>query len=108
MSPQLINEIRDLNLSFLLLAQQLIRKDRVAAMARLGVTRAVAEQIAQLSPQQLMRVAARNLVLCSLKLDDPMVLGLLADSHMPAGAAPAPKPARAGSAHEAHVAANID
>lgn len=81
MSPQLTNEIRDLNLSYLLLAQDLIRKDRDSAMSRLGVTRAVAEQIAQLSPEQLLRVASRNLVLCKLKSEDSLVLGLLSDAH---------------------------
>ena len=82
MSPQLINEIRDLNLSYLLLAQDLIRQDIAAAMSRLAITQAVAEQIGQLSPEQLLRVASRNMVLCTLRFNDQMVLGLLGDSHV--------------------------
>lgn len=105
MSPQLINEIRDLNLSFMLLAQNMVRKDWSAAASRLGISRAVAEQIGQLSPEQLLRVASRNLVLCSLKFDDNMVLGLLTDAHVQGGA-PAASAAPTGHAQSPRVAAH--
>ena len=37
-TDQILNEIRDANLSYLMLAQNLIRADREQAMYRLGVT----------------------------------------------------------------------
>ncbi len=44
------NEIRELNLAYLMLAQQMIREDRDAAMFRLGVSEEVADMIESLSP----------------------------------------------------------
>jgi flagellar transcriptional activator FlhD len=81
--PQLANEIRDMNLSYLLLAQAMIRSDKTQALPRLGMSQAVAELLAQVAPQQLMRIASRNLMLCAPRFDDELVFGLLTDRHVP-------------------------
>ena len=81
--PQLIHEIRDMNLSYLLLAQSIIRSDKARAPSRLGMSVAVAELLAQVSPQQLVRVASRSLMLCTLRLNEELVWGLLSDRHVP-------------------------
>ena len=84
MNPdQLMNEIRDTNLSYLMLAQAMIRGDKVQALFRLGLSEAVADLLAQLSPQQLVRVASRNLMMCTIRFDDELIWGLLTDSHDP-------------------------
>ena len=80
---QVLNEIRDLNLSYLLLAQSLLRADRAAAVHRLGLSDAVADVVLQLSPQQIVRIATRSQMLCSMRFDDELVWGLLTDSHAP-------------------------
>jgi len=77
-----VDEIRELNLSFMLLAQSLIRKDLTAATARLGITKTVAERIGQLAPEQMLRLASRNMMLFTLKFDDQLILGLLSDPHV--------------------------
>ena len=82
-SQQLLNEIRDTNLSFLMLAQSMIRLDKPQALFRLGLSEAVADLISQLSPQQLVRVASRNLMLCTMRFDDELVWSLLGDRHAP-------------------------
>lgn len=46
------------DLAYLLTAQRLVKRDRVSAMSRLGILPEMAELLAQLSPQQLSRVAA--------------------------------------------------
>lgn len=95
--PQLTTEIRDINLSFLTLAQAMIRSDKVRAAGKLGISRPVAELLAQVSAPQLQRLAARNVMLCTLRGGgEEMVFGLLADRHEPHGgqrAAPAGGPA---------------
>ncbi|MEQ1772799.1 MAG: flagellar transcriptional regulator FlhD [Burkholderiales bacterium] len=76
---QLINEIQEANLSYLLLAQQMIRLDRAAAIFRLGVSDEVARILDQLSPGQILKMAASNMLLCRFRFDDGMILGLLTD-----------------------------
>ena len=82
-SHQLTNEIRDLNLSYLMLAQAMIRGDKAQALFRLGVSEEVADLVAQMSPQQLVRVASRNMLLCTVRFGDELIWGLLTDSHSP-------------------------
>jgi flagellar transcriptional activator FlhD len=79
----LMNEIRDINLSFLILAQAMIRQDKPQALYRLGITEPVADLICQMSPQQLVRASSRNMLLCTVRFDDELVWGLLTDSHDP-------------------------
>ena len=84
-TSQIANEIRDLNLSFLMLAQAMIRKDKAQALYRLGMSEGAAELLLNMSTQQLLRVASRNLMLCTMRFGDDMVWGLLTESHAPRG-----------------------
>lgn len=81
MIQQLTNEIRDVNLSFLMLAQAMLRHDKETALFRLGITQDVADLLLQMSPQQLVRVASRNMTLCTMRCPDELVWTLLTDSH---------------------------
>ena len=47
---RILAEIRETNLSYLILAQSLIRTDRVQALYRLGLSEEVADLLDQLSP----------------------------------------------------------
>ena len=76
-SEQILTEIREANLSYLMLAQNLIRADREQAMYRLGVTEESARMIELLSPSQVLRIAAGNTLLCRFRMDDELVWGLL-------------------------------
>lgn len=80
---QLANEIRDVNLSYLMLAQSMIRQDKAQALYRLGVSQDVADLLMQMSPQQLVRVASRNQLLCTLRFGDELVWSLLSYGHTP-------------------------
>ena len=40
---QILDEIRDINLSYLLLAKQMLRDDKVSAVYRLGINQDLAE-----------------------------------------------------------------
>lgn len=76
-NEQLLDEIREANLNYLLLAQTLIRQDRAAAVYRLGVDEEVAGVLEGLSTSQLMRIAASNTLLCRFRFDDKLILDLL-------------------------------
>ncbi len=85
-TTQTMNEIRDLNLSYLLFAQSQIRSDKAQALYRLGIDEHVADLVAQMSPQQLVRVASRHMLLCAMRFDDELIWSLLTDSHAPSAA----------------------
>jgi flagellar transcriptional activator FlhD len=73
----ILSEIRETNLSYLMLAQSLIRADREQALFRLGVSEETAAMIDTLSPAQMMKVASGNTLLCRFRMDDETVWGLL-------------------------------
>ena len=74
---QILSEIREANLNYLILAQNLIRADREQALFRLGVTEATADIIAALSPSQMMKIANTGTLLCRVRSGDEMVWSLL-------------------------------
>ena len=74
---QILAEIREANLSYLMLAQSLIRADREQALFRLGVSEETANLIATLTPAQMMKIATGNTLLCRFRMDDDVVWSLL-------------------------------
>ena len=76
-TDRLLEEIRETNLSYLMLAQNLIREDLEQALYRLGISAETAELIASLSPGQILKVAASNLLMCRFRFDDQLVWNLL-------------------------------
>ncbi len=76
-TDQILSEIREANLSYLMLAQSLIRSDREQALYRLGISEESAEMIALLAPSQMMKIASGNTLLCRFRMDDDLVWGLL-------------------------------
>lgn len=71
-------EIKELNLAFLMLAQQMLRDDRETAMFRLGIGDEVADLIEGLSSTRLVRMATGQMLLPGFRFDDAMLAGLLA------------------------------
>ena len=76
-NDQILMEIRETNLSYLMLAQSLIRADREQALFRLGLSEDAAERIASLSPAQVMKIASSNTLICRMRIDDDLVWTLL-------------------------------
>jgi flagellar transcriptional activator FlhD len=74
-------EISELNLTYMLLAQKLLKRDRAAAMLRLGISEELADLLRELSPGQMVKLAASNLLLFGFRLDElPLVQELMQDS----------------------------
>jgi flagellar transcriptional activator FlhD len=76
-TEQILAEIRETNLSYLMLAQSLIRADREQALFRLGISEDTAAILATLSPAQMMKIASGNTLLCRMRIDDDLVWNLL-------------------------------
>ncbi|MDP1999671.1 MAG: flagellar transcriptional regulator FlhD [Rhodoferax sp.] len=74
---QLTTEIREANMTYLMLAQNVIRKDKAEALFRLGISEESATLIATLSPAQIMKIASSPMLLCRFRVDDDMVWNLL-------------------------------
>lgn len=71
-------EIRELNLAYLMLAQKMLREDRETAMFRLGIGDAMADLLAELSAARLVRMAGCQMVLPAFRFDDAQLAALLA------------------------------
>jgi flagellar transcriptional activator FlhD len=76
-AEHILAEIREANLSYLMLAQTLIRTDRDQALYRLGINENTAQMIGTLTPAQMMKIAAGNTLLCRFRMDDELVWSLL-------------------------------
>jgi flagellar transcriptional activator FlhD len=74
---QLSAEIRETNLTYLMLAQNLIRKDKAEAQFRLGISEESADLMAALSPTQISKIASSPMLLCRFRMDDDVVWSLL-------------------------------
>jgi flagellar transcriptional activator FlhD len=70
-------DIRDANLSYLMLAQQLVRADRASAIFRLGISADLADLINNLSPPQIVKLASSSMMLARFRFDDAAILGML-------------------------------
>ncbi len=80
---QILGEIREANLTYLMLAQTLIRHDKAEAVFRLGLNEESADLLASLTSAQVMKLASRNTLLCSFRVDDSLVWSLLTNHDTP-------------------------
>jgi flagellar transcriptional activator FlhD len=76
---QLHEEIKETNLSYMLLAQQMIRDDKASAIFRLGVSEELADLIVGLSPAQMLKMAGSNMLLCCFRFDERLLLNMVTD-----------------------------
>ncbi len=76
-SEQIVAEIREANLSYLMLAQSLVRSDRDQSLFRLGINEDTANLLSRLTPAQMMKMSVGNTLLCRFRMDDDVVWNLL-------------------------------
>lgn len=81
------NEIRELNLTYLMLAQHMLRDDKDSAMYRLGLSEDVASIISRLTSGQLLRMASTPMLLCRFRFDDSLMVDLLSNHQRDVGTA---------------------
>ena len=78
-SNQILDEIRDIILGYLLLAKQLLQEDKVTAMYRLGINQDLAEILDKLTSAQMIKMAASNMLLCRFRFDDRLIAEMLSN-----------------------------
>lgn len=76
-TDQMQTEIREANMTYLMLAQNLIRQDKAEALFRLGMSEESANLIGALSLAQILKIASGNMLLCRFRVDDDVVWSLL-------------------------------
>ena len=76
-NDKLLEEIREANLTYLMLAQHMIRSDHAQALYRLGISGELADLIDNLTPGQMLKMAGSNLLMCRFRFDEKLVWDLL-------------------------------
>lgn len=76
----MVAEIRDANLGYLMLAQQMVRADKPSAIFRLGISAEIAELIDGLNNSQILKLAGTNMMLARFRFDDGAILGMLTNN----------------------------
>ena len=74
---QITTQICDANLTYLMLAQNLIRKDKIEALFRLGIDENSATLINTLTTAQILKIASYPILLCRFRFDENVVWRLL-------------------------------
>ncbi|MBU2642761.1 MAG: flagellar transcriptional regulator FlhD [Gammaproteobacteria bacterium] len=74
---EMMEEIRDVNLNYLMLAQHMIQTDKTAAVFRLGISQDVADLIETLTAAQILKLAGSGMLVSRFRFDDGMVLNML-------------------------------
>ncbi|OHC62609.1 MAG: flagellar transcriptional regulator FlhD [Rhodocyclales bacterium GWA2_65_19] len=78
-STDTYNDIKEVNLAYLMLAQSMVRSDRETAIFRLGVSEEIAEILERLTPGQVLKMAGSDMLLCNFRFDDTLLLNLLSN-----------------------------
>ena len=76
--PDFQAEIRELNLAYLMLAQNMLRNDRATAMFRLGLGDELADVIEALTAAKLVRMAGSQMLIPCFRFDDAQLARLMA------------------------------
>ncbi|MDP2751249.1 MAG: flagellar transcriptional regulator FlhD [Rhodocyclaceae bacterium] len=76
-STDTYNDIKEVNLAYLMLSQNMVRADREVAIFRLGISEEIADILERLTPGQVLKMASSDVLLCSFRFRDTLLLDLL-------------------------------
>jgi flagellar transcriptional activator FlhD len=76
---EMLAEMRDVNLSYLLLAQNMIQQDKTTAIFRLGISQEMADILEHLTSAQILKLARSGMMVSRFRFDDASILGILTD-----------------------------
>ncbi len=76
-SSETLESIREINLSYIMLAQRMLREDRAIGQFRLGLSSELADLLAGLSLAQCVKLASSDQLLCFFRFDDHAMLSAL-------------------------------
>ncbi|ANN80852.1 flagellar transcriptional regulator FlhD [Bordetella flabilis] len=84
LSIDTLSAIREVNLSYLLVAKHLLRDNRASAMFRLGLDEETAQILLALTPAQTVQIASAGSLLCGFRLNEANLRALGLDESRPA------------------------
>jgi len=76
-SSETLDSIREINLSYIMLAQRMLREDKAVGMFRLGLSSELADILAGLSLAQIVKLASSDQLLCFFRFNDHTMLSAL-------------------------------
>ncbi len=72
-----LESIREINLSYIMLAQRMLRDDRAIGMFRLGLSKELADLLSGLTLAQIVKLASSDQLLCFFRFNDHTMLAAL-------------------------------
>jgi flagellar transcriptional activator FlhD len=87
-SSDALDSIHEINLSYIMLAQRMLREDKAIGMFRLGLSSELAELLAGLSLAQSVKLAGSDQLLCFFRFDSHAMLSALTQTTKHAEVAP--------------------
>src|ERR1700739_4359700 len=87
-SSETLESIREVNLSYIMLAQRMLREDKPVGMFRLGLSSELADLLGALSLAQIVRLASSDQLLCFFRFDDHAMLSALTQNNKHADVPP--------------------
>ncbi|EKS71302.1 MULTISPECIES: flagellar transcriptional regulator FlhD [Caballeronia] len=87
-SSESLDSIREINLSYVILAQRMLLEDKSVAMFRLGLSPEIAMILANLTAAQTIKLCSSNQLLCAFRFNDHSLLSALTQpaTHVDVGA----------------------
>lgn len=76
-NSETLESIREINLSYIMLAQRMLREDKAIGMFRLGLSAQLADLLAGLSLAQCVKLASSDHLLCQFRFNDHAMLTAL-------------------------------
>jgi flagellar transcriptional activator FlhD len=73
----MMEEVQEINLRYMMLAQRMLREDKATASYRLGLGKEMADVLAELTPGQIVKMAGSGVLLPRFRFDDQLILNLL-------------------------------
>lgn len=74
---EVLETIRDINLSYLLLAKHMLNEDYAEGLFKLGISAQLADILHTLTPAQTIRLAQADDLVCDFRFDDAAMLTAL-------------------------------
>ena len=79
-SSETLDSIREINLSYIMLAQRMLREDKPVGMFRLGLSSELADLLAGLSLAQIVKLDSSDQLLCLFRFNEHSMLSALTHS----------------------------
>lgn len=84
-TQDIVSEISELNLTYLMLAQQDVSQFFRDAKAKKCGIAILGQHLLTMSPAQIVKLASTNMMLCRFRFDDHAILGLVTQPHRDKG-----------------------